>query len=196
MNKTIRNMAFSLAIILLCTTLSGCTIFDRIQLKKDAQNCVNMKSVMNMAIEEYYAMLDRSKSEVAIDFQDESQDSDHNYFIGLLNQAESIGNEIKSEEFRSVVLEYRKTAKALKYAYMYYGLFCSGIYEYQFDKSIVYDQSFQMIYADSYSNFQNYDIVFNEKYSKAQEEEDKLNSMGLFEDVEWPDDNGDYADED
>ena len=196
MNKLNKNLACSLAIILLCATLSGCTFFDRIQLKKDAQTYVNMKSVMNMAIEEYYAMLDRSKSEVALDFKDESEDSDHNYFLNLLDQAISIGSEIKSEEFRNVVLEYRKTAKALTYAYTYYGIFCSGIYDYQFDKSIIYDQSFQMIYADSYSNFQSFDVVFNEKYSKVQEEEDKLDSMGLFEDVEWPDDESEYADED
>lgn len=196
MNWKIRNLTCILVIVLLCIALSGCSALESMQLKKDAQTYVNMKSAMNMAVEEYYAMLDRSRSEVAIDFQDESQDSDHRYFLGLLDQVESLASEIKSEEFHNAVLEYRKTAKALKYAYTYYGLFCSGLYEYQFDKSIVYDQSFQMIYADSYSNFQNYDIVFNEKFVEAQTKEDKLYNMGLFEDVEWPDDGNEYADED
>lgn len=196
MNRKIRNLVCTLVILLLCVTLSGCSVLESMQLKKDAQTYVNMKSVMNIAIEEYYAMLDRSRSEVAIDFKDESQDSYHNYFLGLLDQAESLGNEIKSEEFHDAVIEYRKTARALTYAYTYYGIFCSGIYDYQFDKSIIYDQSFQMVYADSYSNFQSYDVVFNEKYSEAQDEEDKLNDMGLFDDVEWPDDGSEYTDED
>ena len=49
---------------------------------------------------------------------------------------------------------------------------------------------------DSYANYEKQNQRFQDCYSLVQEEEDKLNDMGLFDEVEWPDDENDYADED
>lgn len=196
MKKIIKHLVYALVIVLSLFTLSGCSIGHEAKLKKDAQSYIYMKSYINQATEEYYAMLERPINTNGIDFEDDSGGSMHQIFFNMLESAEDYTKEIKSEEFEKVLQLNTESLDALKKAYFDYMTFCHAFYVYGKDRSVVNDEGFQLIHMDSYANYEKQDQRFQDCYSLVQEEEDKLNDMGLFEDVEWPDDSGDYADED
>lgn len=196
MNKTIRNLSCVVVFVISMLMLSGCDIGHEAKLKKDAQSYIYMKSYINQATEEYYAMLERPINTNGIDFEDDSGGSMHQIFFNMLDSAEEYTKEIQSKEFEKAIQLNIDSIDALKKAYVDYTAFCHAMYLYGQDRSVVYDQGFQLIHMDSYANYEKQDRRFEDCYSMVQEEEDKLNDMGLFEDVEWPDDGNEYADED
>ena len=196
MNKTIRSLSCVVVFVISLFVLFGCDIGHKAKLKKDAQSYIYMKSYINQATEEYYAMLERPINTNGIDFEDDSGGSMYQIFFNMLESAEEYTKEIQSEEFEKAIQLNIESIDALKKAYVDYTAFCHAMYLYGKDRSVIYDQGFQIIHMDSYANYEKQDRRFQDCYSMVQEEEDKLNDMGLFEDVEWPDDSGDYADED
>ena len=196
MKKTIKRPVYAFVIVLSLFALSGCSIGHETKLKKDAQSYIYMKSYINQATEEYYAMLERPINTNGIDFEDDSGGSMHQIFFNMLDSAEEYTKEIQSEEFEKAIQLNIESIDALKKAYFDYMTFCHAMYLYGQDRSAIYDEGFQLIHMDSYANYEKQDQRFQDCYSMVQEEEDKLNSMGLFDEVEWPDDSGDYADED
>ena len=191
MNKTIRNLSYVVVFVISLFVLSGCDIGHKTKLKKDAQSYIYMKSYINQATEEYYAMLDRPINTNGIDFEDDSGGSMHQIFYNMLDSAEEYTKEIQSEEFEKVIQLNAESIEALKYAYFDYTTFCHALYLYGKDRSVIYDEGFQLIHMDSYADYEKHNRQFEDYYSMVQEEEDKLDSMGLFDEVEWPDDSGD-----
>lgn len=191
-----RNLLIIFVFVLILFVLSGCSLGHAARLKKDAQSYIYMKSYINQATEEYYAMLERPINTNGIDFEDDSGGSMHQIFFNMLESAEEYTKEIQSEEFEKAIQLNMESIDALKKAYVDYTLFCHAMYLYGKDRSAVYDEGFQLIHTDSYANYEKNDRRFEDYYSMVQDEEDKLDSMGLFEDVQWPDDENEFADED
>lgn len=184
MFKIIKRNCLLFAVLLMLVSISGCGIQDS-RLKKDAKAYMEMKGLVSEALEEYYAMLERPRDMVAEDAIGDSETSNYMYFYNKLIKATQIGDTIKSEEFSELILMNTRSIFSLQEAYTNYGKFCQAMYLYNQDKSVYYNPEFHERYKNCYAEYENYNQLFDEYYGKVQEEEDSLNSLGVFEGLHW-----------
>ncbi|WP_322622294.1 hypothetical protein [Aedoeadaptatus coxii] len=184
MCKMIKRNCLLFTLIMILVSISGCGVQDS-QLTRDAKAYMETKGIISEALEEYYNMLERPRYIVAEDVRDHSETSNHVIFFKMLEDADKVADTIESEEFTDLNTLNKKSIESLRYAYLDYSLFCAGINAYSKDNSVVYDEGFQYIFGDSYKDYKAYDQLFNEYYSQVQDEEDYLNSLGVFEGLHW-----------